>query len=185
MPFVALVLTIATIPSRAVAQMSSDTMAHPHGHIAPFTEGHEGGLFGTPHFDLNAGVWHTSGTTDAAVRMHLQYSPGSMRHVEIAWDLLFLPARGATPNVSAVVQLAPLAEGSRFYVNAGAGLITGHSASGDRLTGWLEGTAAWRSPLHDVTPFVQVGHGTGGGNKFEFLFGLAHPLSPYHAPRHS
>ena len=63
--------------------------------------------------------------------------------------------------------------------------FTGHNPSGDRLNGWLEATAAWRSPLHDITPFVQIGHATGSGHEFELLIALAHPLSPYHVPRHS
>lgn len=130
----------------------------------------------------------------AADEVEWDYAPSGrdemMRHaldtVEmVAWDLLFLPARGATPFVSAIVQLSPLPEHSRFYMNVGGGLITGHNPNGDRLNGWLEATAAWRSPLHDITPFVQVGHATGSGHDFELLIALAHPLSPYHMPRHS
>lgn len=187
----------ATLTSRTIAQTPADSASlaaddaagdvtgSAPGHIAPFTEGHHGGwLFGAPHLDVNAGAYHVTGTTDAAFRLHTQYAPGAIRVVEIAWDLLFIPARGATPFVSAVAQLSPLPEHSPLYVNVGAGLITGHSAAGDRLNGWLETTLAWRSPLHDITPFVQIGHATGSGHRFEFLFALAHPLSPYHVPRH-
>ncbi|MEP6474326.1 MAG: hypothetical protein ABJC74_11420 [Gemmatimonadota bacterium] len=155
------------------------------GHISIFTEGHHGGwLFGAPHLDLNAGVYQTTGTTNAAIRLHTQYAPGSMRVIEIAADLLFIPARGATPTVSGIVQVSPLPEHLPVYVNVGAGLITGHNPSGDRANGWLEATAAWRTPLHDVGVFVQVGHATGSGHQFEFLFALAHPLAPYHSPHH-
>lgn len=182
--------TPAQTPADSAALAASDapdddvTGSAP-GHIAPFSEGHHHGwLFASPHFDVNAGAWHSDGTTDAALRMHLQYAPGFTEKIEVAWDLLLIPARGATPTVSAVVQLSPLPEHSRLYANAGAGLITRHSASGDRVTGWLEGTVAYRGVLHDVAAFAQVGHGTGGGNRFEFLLGVAHPLSPYRATHH-
>jgi hypothetical protein len=191
-------LTTISLPLRVAAQNPADSVAlaaddaagdvtgSAPGHISPFTEGHHGGwLFGAPHLDVNAGAWHTPGTTDAAFRLHTQYAPGNIRVVEIAWDLLFVPERGATPFVSAIVQLSPLPEHAPFYVNVGAGLITGHNPNGDRLNGWLEATAAWRSPLHDITPFVQLGHATGSGHEFELLIALAHPLSPYHVPRHS
>lgn len=190
-------LAIVALPSQSLAQAhednatsaaadsSSDETGSAPGHISTFTEGHHHGwLFASPHFDVNAGAWHTTGTTNAAPRFHLQYAPGAIRAVEVAWDLLFLPARGATPVVSAIVQYSPLPEYGRVYGNVGAGGITGHSASGDRLNGWLEATLAYRSPFHDVTPFVQIGHATGAGNRFEFLFALAHPISPYHVPHH-
>ncbi|MEP6571911.1 MAG: hypothetical protein ABJD11_04420 [Gemmatimonadota bacterium] len=169
----------------AADDAAGDVTGSKPGHISAFTEGHHGGwLFGAPHVDLNGGLYHTDGVNDAALRLHMQYAPGSIRIVEIAADLLFLPARGATPFVSGVVQLSPLPEHSPLYANVGVGLITGHNPNGDRANGWLEATAAYRTPLHDFTVFAQAGHATGSGHDFEFLVAVAHPLSPYHAPHH-
>lgn len=190
LPFAVALVLLPTAASAQNDHAAADSAAEHGGHIAPFTEGRHGGwLFGAPHLDANAGLYHTDGdgagnVDDLFLRLHLQYAPGATGAVELAINLLFLPAEGATPTVTGVVQFAPLPERSRFYVNAGIGAITGRNPNGDRLNGWLEATAAWRAPLHDITPFVQVGHATGSGHHFEFLFGIAHPIAPYHAPSH-
>jgi hypothetical protein len=71
------------------------------------------------------------------------------------------------------------AAASPFYVAAGIGLITGHDFGVDKLVGWAQGTMAARTPIHELTPFVQVGRALVSGNRTEFLIGIAHPLAPY------
>ncbi|HKV71633.1 MAG TPA: hypothetical protein VJN62_10315, partial [Gemmatimonadales bacterium] len=67
---------------------------------------------------------------------------------------------------------------SSFYVSVGAGLITGHV--GDRFAGWAQAVVAYRTPIHELTPFIQAGRAlTSQVQRSEFLFGIAHPLAPY------
>ena len=77
------------------------------------------------------------------------------------------------------LELAPIHQESPFYVAAGIGLITGHDLGLDKLVGWAQGTVAARTPIHELTPFVQVGRALVSGNRTEFLIGIAHPLAPY------
>ena len=67
------------------------------------------------------------------------------------------PPLGATPTWSGVLDLAPIQRPSPFYLAGGIGLISGRHQEGDKLSGWVQGTAAYRSPIHELTPFVQVG----------------------------
>jgi hypothetical protein len=39
--------------------------------------------------------------------------------------------------------------------------------------------AAFRTPVHELTPFVQIGKALVDGAKAELLIGIAHPLAPY------
>ena len=99
--------------------------------------------------------------------------------VQLSSDLLWIPSRGATPAWSGTLELAPIHQESPFYIAGGIGLITGHDVGADRLVGWLQGPAALRTPIHELTPFVQVGKALTTGNRAEFLIGIAHPLAPY------
>jgi hypothetical protein len=78
-----------------------------------------------------------------------------------------------------VLEVAPIHPESRFYVAGGIGLISGRNQNGDKLSGWLQGTVAYRTPIHELTPFVQIGKALSDGNQAELLFGIAHPLAPY------
>jgi hypothetical protein len=117
-------------------------------------------------------------TREAFLRLHVQTAPG-IPGLELSSDLLFVPSRGATPAWSAVAQIAPLALGSPLYVSGGFGVITGRHGTRDRLRGWMQAVAAFRTPIHEIAPFVQIGRATRRGAKAEFLLGVAHPLAPY------
>jgi len=173
-------------PGTAAAQhtMTSDTASDsvPMIHGRAFSTGtREGWTFSTPHLDINGGLYYVH-TTPANVsegffRLHLQTALG-IHIVQLSSDLLWIPAVGATPVWSGTLELAPIHQQSPFYLAGGVGLITGHDFGADRLAGWVHGTAAWRTPIHEITPFVEVGKALTSGNHAEFLFGVAHPLAP-------
>lgn len=182
-----LTLTLVLVPvARAAAQHQmppSDSGLGPVIHGRTFSTGtREGWTFSTPHLDINGGLFevHSGGTdvSKAFVRLRLETALG-IHVVQVSSDLLWIPAFGATPVWSGTLELAPIHQESPFYVAGGIGLITGRDFGADRLVGWLQGTAALRTPIHELAPFVQVGKALTAGNKVEFLIGLAHPLAPY------
>ncbi len=180
-----LTLTLALLPVIRVAGQhpaapgDSDTGAVIHGRA--FSTGtREGWTLSTPHLDINGGVFRNSsgGTSKAFVRLHLQTALG-IHFVQLSSDLQWLPSLGATPVWSGTLELAPIHQDSPFYVAGGIGLVTGHDFGVDKLVGWAQGTVAVRTPIHELTPFVQVGRALVSGNRTELLIGIAHPLAPY------
>jgi hypothetical protein len=180
-----LTLTLALLPvtrvagQHAAAPGDSDTGPVIHGRT--FSTGtREGWTFSTPHLDINGGLYRISsgGTSQAFFRLHLQTALG-IHVVQVSSDLQWIPSFGATPVWSGTLELAPIHQESPFYVAAGIGLITGHDFGVDKLVGWAQGTVAARTPIHELTPFVQVGRALVSGNRTEFLIGIAHPLAPY------
>lgn len=166
------------------AQQHDHSMAHRHQYA--FGQGAVRGLtIGAPQLDLNGGYYFRSARAGDAddiregfIRLHGQAALGTP-YLTVASDLLFLPGRGASPTWSVVGQVQPFAPTSRLYASAGFGAITGRSGLSDRLRGWLQGVIAVRTPVHEVTPFVQVGRALRDGEKTEWLFGVAHPIAPY------
>lgn len=159
-----------------------DTTAHP-SHGTPFSSGpRENWTFSSPHLDVDGGLFYVrtdpADTREAFVRVHVQTALG-IHTLQLSSDVLFIPSFGATPVWSGLLEEAPIPQTSRFYVAAGIGLISGRNASGDRLSGWVQGVFAYRSPVHELTPFVQAGKALSRGNRAELLFGIAHPLAPY------
>lgn len=187
----ALVTAIATLAfwplGRATAQhMSASDTASDSGpviHGRTFSTGtRTGWTFSTPHLDINGGLYyvHTApaNVSEGFFRLHLQTALG-IHTVQLSSDLLWIPAFGATPVWSGALDLAPIPQESPLYVAAGVGLISGRDSSSDRLAGWVHATVAIRTPIHELTPFVEIGKALSAGNKAEFLFGVAHPLAPY------
>jgi hypothetical protein len=179
----------AVLPTRAAAQQEEgqDQGEHPHGK-AFFPGNGAGWTFGYPTLDLNAGLYSTRTATDSTynkvfIRAHVAMNTG-IPHFALSTDLNWIPAAGATPAVSFLGQIDPLSRESDFYFSVGAGLITGHVAGADKFAGWAQAVVAYRTSIHELAPFVQVGHALNAGQKFEFLFGVAHPLGPYlfHVP---
>ena len=171
---VASLVVLAWVPSgRAVAQHDTAADSGPAFH---------GRAFSTPHLDINGGVYSvdtgTTHLTRAFFRLHLQTALG-IHLVQVSSDLLWIPALGATPVWSGTLELAPIHQESPFYAAGGIGLVTGHDLGADRLVGWVQGTVAARTPIHELTPFVHVGKALVSGNRTEFLIGIAHPLAPY------
>jgi len=180
-----LTLTLVLAPATRVAAQHQMTPSDsgPVIHGRTFSTGtREGWTFSTPHLDIDGGVFEVhSGRTDvskAFARLHLQTALG-IHLLQVSSDLLWIPSAGATPVWSGTLELAPIHQESPLYVAGGIGLITGHVIGADRLAGWVQGTVAVRTPIHELTPFVQVGKALTAGNKAEFLIGIAHPLAPY------
>lgn len=182
-----LTFTLAVLPLARVAAQhdtaSSEPDSGPVIHGRAFSTGTRvGWTFGAPHLDINGGLHdvNSGGTTVSKgfFRLHLQTALG-IHLVQVSSDLLWIPASGATPVWSGTLELAPIHQESPFYLAGGVGLVTGHAVGVDRLVGWLQGTAAVRTPIHELTPFVQVGRAVVSGNSTELLIGIAHPLAPY------
>ncbi|MES2124641.1 MAG: hypothetical protein V4503_08120 [Gemmatimonadota bacterium] len=177
---------LAAVSVTAQAQ-EMGTMQHGGGyqdaHARAFTSGDpKGWTIGAPHLDIAGGYYHIGGeqagdNSAAFIRAHAQFSIGSPV-IQIASDIQFLPKfTGANPTISAVAQLAPIKTSSPLFLAAGIGLISGHN--GDRMAGWLQATAAIRTPLHAITIFGQIGKSLVSGSKGELLLGVQHPLAPY------
>ena len=181
---VALVALLGVTPAQIAAQHEDPEGEPDHpNHGTTFSTGtRENWTFSTPHLDINGGLFYvnTSPTTtqEAFFRLHGQAALG-IHYLQVSSDLLWIPVFGATPLWSGVLEVAPIQQESRFYVAAGIGLISGRSQNGDKLSGWLQGTVAYRTPIHELTPFVQIGKALSDGNQAELLFGIAHPLAPY------
>lgn len=184
--------TLAVFPlTRAVAQQDGgdgEGSHLPHGRA--FSPGNGAGwTFGYPTIDINAGLFDTEGASGGPgvhkffLRVHGGMNTG-IPHFALSLDANWLPSIGATPVVSFVGQIDPLDRESPFYVSVGAGLITGHVATGDKFAGWAQAVVAYRTHIHELAPFIQAGHALNSGQQFEFLFGVAHPLAPYlfHVP---
>lgn len=177
---------LAALPvTQARAQHDGDNGDEGKVHGRAFSPGSGAGwTFGYPTLDINAGLFDTDGPSGAAAvhkfffRAHAGMNTG-IPHLAMSLDANWLPSAGATPILSFVAQIDPLARESPFYVSVGAGLITGHVLSADKFAGWAQAVVAFRTPIHELTPFVQAGRALNSGQKFEFLFGVAHPLAPY------
>jgi hypothetical protein len=175
---IATLLIAAWTAPVALAQHSEDPdSAKSHGRT--FSTGpREGWTFSSPHVDIGGGVYmepgHDPKVSEGFFRVHVQIAAGP-KLLELATDLLWLPAFGATPTFSTVLQLAPLPESSPFYVAVGGGLIT----RTNRFAGWLQAELAVRTPIHELTPFLSVGRALVDGAELELQIGIAHPLAPY------
>lgn len=174
-----------SVAAAARAQMPADSVPGDHPHTYPFTNGSpDGWTFGPPHLDVATGYYDASnaGASSHAAffRAHAQLAIKS-RYLQLSSDIQFLPAlTKANPSASFVLQIAPLAEGSHFYVSAGAGLITNHTSSG-AAAGWVQAQFAWRAPIHGFALFGQLGRSLSTGSATELLIGAQHPLAPYRA----
>jgi hypothetical protein len=187
MPVSVLLLATAALPARARAQDTDPNAGHT-SHGRTFHPGSGSGwTLGYPSVDVNGGLWSTKNAADSSLhkfflRAHLGMNTG-IPHVALSSDLTWIPSIGATPFISILGQIDPLDRASPFYLSVGAGLITGHAAT-DKFVGWAQAVLAYRTPIHELAPFVQVGRALTSGQKLELLVGLAHPLAPYkfHVP---
>src|SRR4029077_17678441 len=165
------------------AQQDNENKDEGHVHGKAFFPGNGAGwTFGYPTLDVNAGLYATKTAADSSVnqlflRAHVSMNTG-IPHFALSTDLNWIPSVGATPVFSFLGQIDVLSRERYFYVSFGAGLITHHTA-GDKFAGWAQAVIAYRTPIHELAPSVQAGHALNSGQKFEFLFGVAHPLAPY------
>jgi hypothetical protein len=178
---IATVLLAAWSAPVARAQHSEEADSGPKSHGRTFSTGpREGWTFSSPHVDFAGGVHLTpdqDNSSEGFFRLHMLTAAGP-KLVELEVDLLWLPALGATPTLAAVLQLAPFSPDSRVYFSAGGGFVTNRAAT-DRLSGWLQAQMAFRTPIHELTPFISVGRALVDDAAVELQFGVAHPLAPY------
>lgn len=185
-------LSLALLPGRLWAQMrgmSDEGVStfgddFPHGVTFWTRREPEGCTICAPSIDINGGLFRTksgSGTiSNGFFRLHSQFGLG-IRHLALAADVLWIPKlTQSSPAFSAVAQYEPLSQVKRVYLSAGLGMISGRDQTGNGFSPWLQGVAAYRTKIHDLTPFVQAGKVMNGTNReWEFLLGVAHPLAPY------
>src|SRR5262245_18158434 len=162
----------------AVAQHAENADSGHKSHGRTFSTGpREGWTFSSPHIDIGGGVYmepnHDPKVSEGFFRLHMQAAVGP-KLLELAVDALWLPALSANPVLTAVIQAAPLPEHSPLYFGAGGGVITG-----SRLEGWIQAELAFRTKIHELTPFISVGKALVSGAELELQIGIAHPLAPY------
>jgi hypothetical protein len=187
------VLAFAFLPGKASAQ-SHDTgddgvstfgEDFPHGVTFWTRREPEGCWLCAPAVDFNVGLYKVKATPDdiseTFLRVHTQWGLG-IRHLAMSVDAQWIPhLTQATPSISFVAQYEPISQTKRPYASAGIGMVSGHAQNGKNgFTPWGQVVLAYRSPIHDLAPFVQVGRALSGDNReSEFLFGIAHPIAPY------
>lgn len=178
---------LTALPLARIRAQENDggTQAPVHGK-AFFPGNGAGWTVGYPSVDVNAGHYSAvhNGVPAASylfLRVHTSMNTG-IPHFALSADMNWLPAVSANPAVSFLGQIDPLSRESNFYVSGGAGLITAHK--GNSFAGWVQLVLAYRTHIHELAPFIQVGHAFGTEQPVEILLGVAHPLAPYlfHVP---
>ncbi|HKR55347.1 MAG TPA: hypothetical protein VJS20_03540 [Gemmatimonadales bacterium] len=179
------VLTALPLMQVQAQENDSGTQAPVHGK-AFFPGNGAGWTVGYPSVDVNAGYYtavHKFFTPDhhLFLRVHTSMNTG-IPHFALSADINWLPSVSANPAISFLGQIDPLSRESAFYLSGGGGLITAHN--GNSFAGWVQLVLAYRTHIHELAPFVQVGHALTTGQRVELLVGVAHPLAPYlfHVP---
>ena len=183
---------LALLPGSLAAQQSHDVgdgvstfgEDFPHG-VAFWTRREPDGChLCAPAIDINAGLLKMkaspSDVSDAFIRLHSQFGTG-IRHLAFSADVVWVPkVSHSSPSFSAVAQYEPISQQKRVYAAAGLGIVSNGSTSGTGFGPWVQGVLAYRSKIHDLTPFVQAGRILSGtGREWQCLFGIAHPIAPY------
>lgn len=180
----AIAVVVAAGTARAQGAMEGMTgMAHPH--TRPFTVGGtDDWTLGVPHVDLNGGVL-TAPAKDALVKIsegyvsaRLQMGLGSP-NLQFAATTLFLPRVGTAAEFTGVIQFVPTDNDGPIFAAVGAGVMTGRSGGGTRAEPIGQATLGWRTPVHEITPFVQMNAPLSSGARVELQFGVSHPLAPW------
>lgn len=189
-------LSLAILPSQMTAQdhaagndvASTFGEEFPHGVTFWTRREPDGCTLCAPAIDINAGLYQRTGdvaedVSEIGLRLHTQFGTG-IRHIALAVDLLWVPelTQVSPENFTIVAQYEPIDQRKRLYVNVGLGVIAGReqNAGENGFSPWATATVAYRGPIHDITPFVQVGRVMSGDDReFEFLIGIAHPIAPY------
>lgn len=179
--------TLAALPLTRTQAQSDGEEPQEHVHGKAFFPGSGAGwTVGYPSVDVNAGYYSAvhnffPPANYVFLRIHTSMNTG-IPHFALSADMNWLPGVSANPYVSFLGQIDPLSRESSLYLSGGAGLITAHN--GNSFAGWVQLVVAYRTHIHELAPFVQVGHAFGTQQRVEFLFGVAHPLAPYlfHVP---
>jgi hypothetical protein len=185
-------LAFVLLPARASAQshdMGNDGAStfgedFPHGVTFWTRREPEGCWLCAPAVDFNAGLYQVKATpsdiSETFLRVHTQWGLG-IRHLAMSVDALWIPKlTQSTPSIAFVAQYEPIGQQKRLYASAGVGMISGRDQTGNGFSPWAQAVVAYRSPIHDLAPFIQAGRVLNGTDReTEFLFGIAHPIAPY------
>ncbi|HVX89771.1 MAG TPA: hypothetical protein VG940_12635 [Gemmatimonadales bacterium] len=188
----AAVIALAALPGQAAAQdhdMGNDGVStfgedFPHGVTFWTRREPDGCWLCAPAIDINGGLFKMKASPDDISetfwRLHTQWGLG-IRHLALSADILWIPKLSqSSPTVSFVAQYEPISQQKRLYASVGVGMISGHDQSGNGFTPWGQAVIAYRSQIHDIAPFVQIGRALNGNDREnEILLGLAHPIAPY------
>jgi len=134
-----------------------------------------------PSVDINGGYYMVedqyADISTGFFRLHTQWGLG-IKHIAMSADLLWISGEGGSSAVL-MAQYEPISQRSRFYASAGLGLIDDNNG----FSPWVQATLAYRSPIHDLAPFVMIGQVPGEigetGEHPHFFIGIAHPIAPY------
>ena len=185
--------TLALLPGALAAQQhdmgSNDGVStfgedFPHGVTFWTRREPDGCWLCAPAVDFNAGIFRMKQSpndlSEGFLRVHTQWGLG-FRHLAMSADALWIPhLTQSTPTISFVAQYEPISQQKRVYASVGAGMISGRDQNGNGFSPWAQAVVAYRSPIHDLAPFIQAGRVLNGTNReTEFLFGIAHPIAPY------
>lgn len=184
------VLRVVHAAAFAAAAVVAPAASQAQGAMAPlnqgaFTVGGTGGwTLGVPHLDISGGLYSVmkKGTmpkvNEGFVSFRYQTGLGT-EHVQLSGTALFVPKLGGSPQATTIFQFVPTKNDSKAYASVGAGVISGRWGSGDRVEPWAQAVIGWKTVIHDLSPFVQVGMPLVEGSRAEWYFGASHPLAPY------
>jgi hypothetical protein len=179
----ALVAAAVVAPPASLAQGAMGGMGHTNQ--GAFTVGAaDGWTLGVPHLDISGGLYSVmkKGTmpkvNEGFVSFRYQTALGT-EHFQLSGTALFVPKLGGSPQATTLFQFVPTKNDSKAYASIGAGVVSGRWGSGDRVEPWAQAVIGWKTVIHDLSPFVQVGMPLVEGSRAEWYFGASHPLAPY------
>jgi hypothetical protein len=176
-------LLLAALPMAAVAQGGMPDMGR--SEQGAFTVGSTAHwTLGLPRIDISGGLYSVMKkgampkVNEGFVSFRFQTGLGT-EHVQLSGTALFVPKLGGSAQATTIIQVVPTANDARGYASIGAGAISGRWGSRNRVEPWAQAVIGWRTPIHDLAPFVQFGMPLRDGARAEWYLGASHPLAPY------
>lgn len=139
-----------------------------------------------------AALWRTQeqlpsvGSSQTAALLRAEFTAMlGIPHVGLFSTMEFVPADGPTPTITGGLMLSPLPASSRFEITGGLGFIDARQGIGESspgayvVRGWGQLGMQYRTPVHELALYAQVGAPLSGGNHVSYQIGLSHPLAPY------
>ncbi len=179
----ALAAGLALTARAAAAQMHHETAEPPRGSCDLCSPR----LYVDAAALLRAGATLPSAESDKTtplVRARLEVS-SFLPHVGLFSHMEFTPADGPTPTLQ--FGLAVWALNARSVVNVSGGLgitdyrqgIAEQTPGAFVMRGWGHVAAQYRSPLHEIAVYAQVGVPFASAARPRYQLGVSHPLAPY------
>ena len=126
----------------------------------------------------------TSDQTTPLVRARLEIGT-FVPQVGVFSQMEFTPADGPTPDIQFGVQLWAVRRTSAVNATVGIGVTDYRQGIGEPspgafvARGWGQVRAQYRSPLHELTLYGQVGVPFTNTSRVRYQVGVSHPLAPY------